>query len=819
MPTRRQQSFEGLGVFYLGRPYSLERSAPADGLILYDAKDLVTHAVCVGMTGSGKTGLCISLLEEAALDGVPAIAIDPKGDLTNLMLTFPQLRPEDFLPWVNVDDARQRGLTVEEYARQQAEMWTRGLAEWGQDGARIQRMRDAVDLAIYTPGSTAGIPVSVLSSFAAPPEPMRDDREALAERISTTVTGLLGLVGIDADPVKSREHILVATVLDAAWRAGQNLDLAGLIQHIQSPPVAKVGVLDLETFYPSAERFQLALRLNNLLAAPGFSTWMDGAPMDVGRFLYAETGKPRISIFSIAHLSDAERMFFVALLLNQILGWMRAQSGTTSLRATLYMDEIFGFFPPVANPPSKSPLLTLLKQARAFGLGVVLATQNPVDLDYKGLSNAGTWFLGRLQTERDKARVLEGLEGVAATAGAAFDRARVDAVLSGLGKRIFLLHNVHQDAPQVFETRWAMSYLRGPLTREQIKRLMDPRRADLTVPAAQSEPARPATVQPPVAVERLTLSPVAVPPPAPAAARPVLPPDIPQFFAPPVAVPATGQIIYQPRLFGAARVQFQDTRFGIDVTREVTVFVPLTTGVVTAEWSAAQDAGLSPQDLQPAPLQPAAFGALPPAATRPKSYEAWARDFVRWLAQEYTLELFRHPQTGLVSTAGESERDFRIRLRGASREKRDLVMEKLRGKYGARIASLQERLRRAEEAVARERTQAQQQQIQTAVSLGATVLGAFLGRRAVSTGTLGRATTAARGASRSYKEAQDVQRAQENVATLRQQLADLEAEVQAEIQTAAGVADPLTDPLDTVVVKPKRTGVTVQAVGLAWVPV
>ncbi len=290
------------------------------------------------------------------------------------------------------------------------------------------------------------------------------------------MTSLLGLVGVEADPVKSREHILVSTILRVAWTEGRDLDLAGLIQQIQSPPVKRVGVLDVEAFFPSKDRFALAMTLNNLLAAPGFAAWMEGEPLDVQSLLYTPEGKPRVSIFSIAHLGDAERMFFVSLLLNQMVGWMRNQSGTTSLRALVYMDEIFGYFPPVANPPSKQPLLTLLKQARAFGVGVVLATQNPVDLDYKGLSNAGTWFIGRLQTERDKARVLDGLEGAAAGAGGRFDRGKMEETIAGLGNRIFLMNNVHEDAPVVFETRWAMSYLRGPLTRDQIKTLMDGRR-------------------------------------------------------------------------------------------------------------------------------------------------------------------------------------------------------------------------------------------------------------------------------------------------------------------------------------------------------
>src|SRR6185369_11399523 len=408
------QDFEKLGVFYLGR------SKTSDDLLLYDSKDLVTHAVCVGMTGSGKTGLCIALLEEAAIDNIPAIIIDPKGGLSNLLLTFPHLAPEDFAPWVNEGDPAQV-----------AKLWQEGLAKWGEDGERIKRLRDAADFRIYTPGSNAGFPVSILKSFVAPPESIRQDSEALAERINTTVTSLLGLVGVDADPVRSREHILLSNILSQEWSAGKDLDVGGLIQKVQTPSITKIGVMDLDSFYPAQDRFQLAMALNNLLASPSFATWMEGEPLDVQQFLYTPSGKPRLSIFSIAHLADAERMFFVSLLLNQVLGWMRTQSGTTSLRAIVYMDEIFGYFPPVANPPSKLPLLTLLKQGRAFGLGVVLATQNPVDLDYKGLSNAGTWFVGRLQTDRDKQRLLDGLEGAAAGAGGGkFDRRKMEQTLA-----------------------------------------------------------------------------------------------------------------------------------------------------------------------------------------------------------------------------------------------------------------------------------------------------------------------------------------------------------------------------------------------------
>jgi len=411
------EEYEKLGVFYIGHPYDITARKSGEGYTLYDSRHLLTHGICVGMTGSGKTGLCISLLEEAAIDGIPSIIIDPKGDMPNIMLTFPALQPDDFAPWINVNDAARKGLSPADYAAKQAELWKNGLASWKQSGERIERLKQSAEFVVYTPGSTAGIPVSILKSFAAPSQEIIDDNELFRDRITSTATSLLGLMGKEADPLRSREHILISTILDSSWRQGHDMDLAALINQIQTPPVTKIGVMDLDSFFPAKDRFELALSLNNLLAAPGFHAWMEGDALDIGSILYTQTGKPRVSIFSIAHLSDAERMFFVSLLLNQMLAWMRTQSGTTSLRAILYMDEIFGYFPPVANPPSKVPLLTMLKQARAYGLGILLATQNPVDLDYKGLSNTGTWFIGRLQTERDKARVLEGLEGASASSG------------------------------------------------------------------------------------------------------------------------------------------------------------------------------------------------------------------------------------------------------------------------------------------------------------------------------------------------------------------------------------------------------------------
>ncbi len=458
-------AYEKLGSLYLGRTYDPAKAADTREPLLYDSRDLTTHAVCVGMTGSGKTGLCLALLEEAAIDGVPAIVIDPKGDLGNLLLTFPLLTTEDFRPWVDPGEAARKNLDPDAFAAATAETWRKGLADWDQDGERIARFRDSVDIEIYTPGSTAGTPLSVLRSFEPPPADLRDDTTALRDRINAAVSGLLGLLGVDADPLRSREHILLSTLFDHAWRAGTSLDIASLIQSVQKPPFTKVGVFDLETFFPAKDRLGLAMSINNLLAAPGFATWMEGEPMDVQRLLYTPAGKPRVAIVSIAHLNDAERMFVVTLLLNEVVAWMRRQSGTSSLRALLYMDEIFGYFPPTAMPPSKIPLLTLMKQARAFGLGVVLSTQNPVDLDYKGLSNAGTWFIGRLQTERDKARVIDGL---LSGGDGSLDKATLEPLIANLGNRVFLMRNVHDDAPVLFRTRWALSYLKGPMTLQEI---------------------------------------------------------------------------------------------------------------------------------------------------------------------------------------------------------------------------------------------------------------------------------------------------------------------------------------------------------------
>jgi hypothetical protein len=632
----------------------------------------------------------------------------------------------------------------------------------------------------------------------------------LRERVNATTTALLGLLGIEADPIQSREHILLSTILEQSWKQRQDLDLAGFIQAIQSPPVARIGVFDLESFFPSKDRFALAMKLNNLLAAPGFSAWLEGDPLDIDRMFHTPAGKPRVSIFSVAHLNDTERMFFVSLLLTQLLGWMRAQPGTTSLRALFYMDEIFGYFPPVANPPSKAPLLTLLKQARAFGLGIVLATQNPVDLDYKGLSNTGTWFLGRLQTERDKERVLDGLAGAAATGAGRFDRKAMEHLLAGLGQRVFLMNNVHEDAPVVFQSRWAMSYLRGPLTRNQVKQLMDPfksARAGARPEVPPSAAAAPAAPAKPRAATTAT-------------ARPALPPEVPQgFLSARVPPPEGATLHYEPMLVGMGTVYYSSAKIGVSTRKDIRLLAEFSETPSRVDWGEAREEEMKESDLEKFPHAPdATFGAPPGEASVAKNYTGWGNDFKEWVYRNRKLELLKSPSTGLLSDPDEPERAFRIRLQQAGREKRDQQVERLRQKYAPKIAALQDRIRRAGLTAEREKSQATQQKLQTAISFGAAILTALTGRKALSQSTLGRAATTARGAGRTLKESQDVARAEENVQALQKQLDDLQALMEQETAEVGAGGGPLAEELERCEVRPKKTDIAVSVVSLAWYP-
>jgi hypothetical protein len=779
--------FEKLGAFYLGKRVDDSSGEVTDDLVLYDSKDLTTHAVIIGMTGSGKTGLGIGLLEEAAMDHIPVIAIDPKGDMGNLQLTFPHLAAMDFEPWVNARQASDEGITTAELAASQAALWKSGLAKWGQDGERIAKLRENAEVRIYTPGSSAGLSLSVLQSFAAPGDELLADADLYRDSVQATATGLLSLLDIDADPLASREHILLSHLLDHAWQQKQDLDIADLIAAIQSPPVKKIGVMDVDTVYPAKDRFQLAMRLNNLLAAPGFDAWLQGEPLDAATLFYDVKGKPRISVLSIAHLDDSQRMFFVCMLLNKIIGWMREQQGTPSLRAILYMDEIFGYLPPTANPPSKRLFLTLLKQARAYGLGLVLATQNPVDLDYKALSNAGTWFIGRLQTERDKARVMEGLEGVRSEG---FDKQKIEQTIAGLGKRRFLLHSVHEDEAVVFNTRWAMSYLAGPLTREQIAKL--------------TAAATPAPGQAPVVTVKEGDS----------GAAPVLPPSIRQLY-----VPASGDgITYYPRLIGNADLAFTSSRYDVDEQRSYLLTTEIGGGPIAIDWDDAEPLQVSANDLTESGAAGALYAECPSAASSDKNYSDWEKDFKRWLCKEQGLRLYRSKRFKAVSRSGESEGEFRIRMQQLASEQRDDAVNKLRKRYASKVTTLENRLLKAEQAIEREQQQSSKKKLDVAVSVGTAILGALLGRKRLSSTSAGKLGTAIKTASGARKEAGDVSRAKQTAEKVRSDLAALNDKLEAEIDALDTAFDAQSESLEELLVRAKTTDVHVHFVCLAWMP-
>lgn len=779
-------NYEKLGKFYLGKEFEAEGKKVTDDLVLYDSKDLVTHGVVLGMTGSGKTGLCIALLEEAAMDNVPAIVIDPKGDISNLLLTFPELDSKSFEPWVNADDAAKKGISVQDHAENTAAMWRDGLAEWGQGPERISQFREKVDINVFTPGSTSGIPVSILSSLEVPPSPVMEDGELFGDRVSSTVESLLSLVGVNVEGTANPEAVLLGAIFSIEWQEGRGLDLEKLIRQIQRPNFGKVGVIDLETFYPEKSRQALAMKFNGLLASPGFSTWLEGAPLDIAKMLHREDGKPRISIFSIAHLNDAERMFFVSLLLNQMLGWMRTQRGTTSLRALMYMDEIYGYLPPTANPPSKRPMMTMLKQGRAFGLGCLLATQNPVDLDYKALSNIGTWFLGRLQTERDKLRVLDGLEGAAGSQNAKFDRKEIETLLSGLGNRVFLMNNVHEDQPVLFHVRWVMSYLTGPLARQQIKGLMDPKRAEFE----SSQP------------EAVSDNPMARPAKSVSSARPVVGTGVIELFAKP-----EGET-YRPYLLREATVHFVLSKADVSGSRKIVKVNPiLETGI---DWDSTGSVDASV--LESEPEEGYSFGDLPGYAMNAKNYKAPENDFEDDLYREEREEILTCPLVDEWGEVGENEAQFRVRISHAAKEKREEAMEKVRDAAAKKVRTMESRIRTAEAKLAKEQAEATSAKMNAGISVLGGLLKAIFGRkigRAAGGSSVTKATTA-------YKQHRDVANAEERIEDLQQELEAIRDTMENELKELAETFDPASLSLGTETLKPRRTDVQVERVALLW---
>lgn len=809
--------YEKSGIFYLGRKLSSEDFAATEEPFLYDARDLTTHAVCVGMTGSGKTGLGIAVLEEAAMDRIPAIVIDPKGDIGNMLLTFPSLDPASFLPWVSDEEATRKGITREELAVQVANTWSKGLHSWGQTGERIARLRDTVDMAIFTPGSTAGRPLALLRSLNAPSAELRADGDLYRERIADTVSGLLDLAGIRADPIQSREHILMSTILQQAWDAGENLDLASFVGRIPNPNIQRIGAFDLDSFFPSKDRFAFAMQMNALLASPSFAAWTEGEPLDIDQLLQAPDGRPRVSILNIAHLSDAERMFLVTSVVGELISWTRRQRGTSSLRALFYMDEIFGYLPPVAEPPSKRGLLTLLKQARAFGLGLMLCTQNPADIDYKALSNTGTWFIGRLQTERDRDRLLDGMASSMDAGGRGLDRGQLERLIGGLGSRRFVVQNVHQGYAELFETRWVMSYLAGPLSRTQVRTLAVPDAAAIearaiapeaamgAAPAAPAAPASaPAYAAP--APSRVAPTPTSIPDGF-VAAQPALPPAIRQAF---VAIGERANegetLLWRPMILGTGTATIDRKRPPVQATLRLSRIAFVEDSPVPLVWEDAIECPFDESSLENRPEAPGLWELPAPAQTETKWYRDWERDLVGFWARTAGVTVYESRALKLKSEMGEREEVFRQRVELAAREARDAAKDALSTTYHTRLMRVDDKIAGFESRARTSQRAARDQQMRGLVQLGGALFG---GRSARSVATAG---------SQAARHESAAQRAldQRGTALAERELLAEEFRVKLEAIEDRFAEDART--ITSSLVTPPQSGVQLRFFGLVWVP-
>jgi hypothetical protein len=817
------------GKFYLGRIFDPNQTKTTDQALLYEPADLTTHAVVVGMTGSGKTGLCIDLLEEAALNNIPALMIDPKGDITNTLLHFPNLLPQDFQPWVNPDQARRAGKSLEQASAEAAQLWKQGLTDWGIDQQRLLNLSNSAQFAIFTPGSDAGIPVNILASLKAPPIAWENNKETLRERISGTVIALLGLVGMqDIDPVRSREHILLSNIFENSWSQGKDLDLGELILQTQSPPFPKLGVFDVNTFFPEKDRFELAMLLNNILAAPAFQVWIEGQPLDIPSLLYTTEGKPRHSVFYIAHLSDSERMFFITLLYSAVETWMRSQTGSTSLRALVYFDEIFGYLPPVANPPSKQPMLRMLKQARAFGVGQVLVTQNPVDVDYKALSNAGSWMIGKLQTDQDKQRLLDGLDS--AMSGS-LDRAEYDRLISTLGKRVFLLHNVNAKGPMLFQTRWAMNYLTGPLTRTQIPDLNKLVGAAL-LPASAPPPASQATAS--VGQPVTPLPPQPFPTTAPgmpvsgfSTTRPTIPAGNVEYFLPnnltfTQAFKAAGRefpteafsqgLIYRPVILSQASARLYNLKYklDIDIYKTTLVAIPDRRGIV--RWDNFPTGRIDPSSFDQTSDPQARFASLEAPMNDVKLMNALEKDFLDWAYRTTQVMVRGNESLKLYAGPETSEGDFHTQCTKAARQACDAETKKASATYDTKLQALQDKLEREQRELKQDQAELsgrKMEEIGTGLETVAGLLG--LGRKHSISSSITKRRMASQAKSNVEDSANTIKDIQDQIATIEKGKTDA---LQAMNDRWANVANQITE----IPIAAQKKDILLDFFGVAWMP-
>ncbi len=793
------------GKLFIGETIDADSGDRSGEPVLLDSADFTTHGVVVGMTGSGKTGLGIVLLEEALLSGVPVLAIDPKGDLANLALTFPSMAAEDFAPWMDEGQARVQQISTDDMAAKTAETWREGLASWGLDGDDVAQLKAAAKPVIYTPGSSAGVQLDALGRLSVP---AATDPAIRQDEADATVSGLLGLVGIESDPLSGREHILMSNLIMRSWDEGIDLDLPTLLAQIMDPPMRKLGVLELDTFFPPADRQALVMKLNGLLASPSFAAWAEGEPLDIDKILYDADGNPRAAIMSLSHLEEAERQFAITLLLSRVISWMRTKPGTGELRALVYIDEVMGLAPPIGNPPTKKPILTLLKQARAFGVGLILATQNPVDLDYKALSNAGTWLVGRLQTEQDKNRLVDGLRG----ADGSTDIGEVERRISSLGKRQFVARSARSMDLPLFTTRWAMSYLAGPMTRDQIAGLM----ADYVPPTVGEgsgsshgdDDSPSAKTGPTMADDESTMA-------------PKTPDDLTVRFVHPSAPWAADLGLdvtssrLEPALAARVSLLFDETKADLRHSEEWEAIIPLTGDSIEVDAAVAVDF----DDRDFTSEAPSGARYVAPEFNLTKTALRSAQTALRgMLYSDEVLELFTNPDLKLFSRPGESAEEFAVRCQAEAEKQEDAEVEKIRAKLETKRDRVEAALAKAEDKVAELDTQKGGRRTQQIVDIGSSLLGGLLGGRRSARSMASDARRAASGSRQSRQLDARLETARNRVAEKIDELEDLETEIADALVEIDDEWASKAENIEVVEIALEKSDITIEDFMLVWLP-
>ena len=703
----------------MGREVARTSMALTETPFHLDVDRLTKHAVCFGMTGSGKTGLCVTLLEELNRAGIPLIVIDPKGDMANLMLAFKGLSAKEFTPWIDDAAARSKGLTSEELGAKTANQWREGLERWDIHQSDVSEYVTRSDIQVYTPGSHAGIPVNVLGALSVPSEAVVNDLDALTELATSTVSGLLSLAGLDVSPAVDPAHIVMSQVLLNAWHTGEDLDLESYILRIVDPSFERVGVFSVDTFFPKKDRMKLAMRLNGLIAAPSFGPWREGVALDIQQMLTPSNDKTPVRIFYLAHLNEQQRQFFSALLLSQIVAWSRQQPGTSRLRAMVYFDEVYGYLPPYPkNPPTKSAVLTLMKQARAVGVGTMLVTQNPVDIDYAALSNAGTWMVGRLQTPQDRARVIEGLIASDGT----LQRSDMESLLGELPSRTFVVKSAGETEARLVHSRWAMSFLRGPLTLKEVQRL-----------------------QPETTPERSNGQP---PPPPPLGTfassglnqkREGQKSQVPEGWSEAYldltagSYPKLRHLLHSLMLsstsdgwraciYVTAKMHFDEGRsFKMDVEEHRLV-------VDTGEEVAILDLDGPIHRVLDGP-PPEVLAVWPARWSTKSQVKAITRRIKREILREETTMMYQHVPFKVVSRPNEAQEAFAVRVREEALRRADDAIAGMKAKLDREVSRWEEKRHRLQVELSQKRVDAQGQVATEVVSAAETLYGLFLGRR------------------------------------------------------------------------------------------